>query len=430
MTDFICVGHGMGVTPSQPTNQFAAEASCQPGIGTPSQPHLEALIHDFNQPRLADSVKHNNRLSRFSISLLFFLLHITTTAPDSDEFHQFVDALAADADFADEGTDLHLEQEQEPQDLADEDVACGQDAETPSPKKMDRSVIDILIEEIEKACGPVPTMDNQQYPLTQCGQGVPNVIGTYLLHGIPAGTDAEDDTKHRVYCGQAMSVKPRNHKSVGLRQRSQQHWSHIYSKSKDAKNSLHAYDRLGDVEIARVEIALLSAFPFPRAGTGEALRQFCYIASLVETIDILLIGSISQTSVKPFGPYTGLPHGLSLQPGHIPQRSFEGLNRALPIKQMSKIFGHLIASTTWSTPEIRCLMSVIERNEEQVYHHFNASPIQWDYLVTELCAHSICKTTAEIKSIHGILMIDSDSGLSTCRASRWRLIWNQIYRVK
>ncbi|KAH6871422.1 hypothetical protein B0T10DRAFT_591160 [Thelonectria olida] len=129
---------------------------------------------------------------------------------------------------------------------------------------------------------------------------------------------------------------------------------------------------------------------------GEALRHFVYLMTLVETIDVFLIDSVSQSSGKAFGPHSGLPHGLSLRPLHLPQRSFEGLNRALPIKQISKIFGSTI----------------------------------WDYLATQLRARSICKTTADIKSIYAILAGDPDSGLVTCRASRWRFIWTEIYRVK
>ncbi|KAL9569542.1 hypothetical protein ACKAV7_006597 [Fusarium commune] len=178
--------------------------------------------------------------------------------------------------------------------------------------------IDVLANGMEKACGPTPDIESlrsfrcraalscsdegsmfrvlEQYPLTQSGLGVPNVIGTYLLHGIPAGTDATDNSKHLVYCGQAMAVKPQNYKAVGLRQRSQRHWAHIHAKSEHAKQALYAHKRFADDAIDRAEIALLSAFPFPRPGMGNALRHMTYIASLAETIDILLLDAVSDAS--------------------------------------------------------------------------------------------------------------------------------------
>ncbi|KAF5978210.1 homeodomain-containing protein [Fusarium bulbicola] len=352
----------------------------------------------------------------------------------TNEYHEFMAGLAVEAD-------LYLEQDeeqgQEQQDMVDEDEASNQDENLPPlPQTMSLAHFDVLINEMEKACGQAPTMDARKSfrtraalgqrkqqtlfkiletnTLTQSGAEVPNIIGIYMIHGIPAGADAADESKHQAYCGQAMALKPmNNNKSVGIQQR-----------------PLHVHRRLSEAKVDKVEVAVLSAFPCPHPEMGDVLLHLPYIASLAETVDILLTDSICDTSARAFGPHAGLPQGFLLQTEHIPRRSFEGLNRALPIKQSMNVFGHLVASMTWSLPDIKCLMHIIEQNEDRVYLHFQKKTIQWDFIVKELRANSIYKTVDEVMSIYDVLRRDPDSGLLTCRASLWRLIWREIWRVK
>ncbi|RFN49576.1 homeodomain-like protein [Fusarium flagelliforme] len=275
----------------------------------------------------------------------------------------------------------------------------------------------------------------ESYPLSSGAKLVPNCIGTYFVWGEPrhAATDENADcSDYTGYCGQALSLRPDNCGSIGIRQRAMRHWTEltkVRSSTTATKGSLHVYDRLADARIAKVEISVLSVFPLPRAEMGDAIKHLHYIAALAETIDILILDCVDRTG-RNFGPNTALPYGLSLRPESVPQRSFEGSNRALPLKQTSKGFGALMISLTWTQHQTSCLHSIIEEHEDQVYKHGQQSPIQWQFLVDKLCDHGITKSIEDIKSLYDVLMADPRSGFLSCRASRWRFVWSTIYQVK
>ena len=168
-----------------------------------------------------------------------------------------------------------------------------------------------------------------------------------------------------------MSVRLDKSGSLGIRQRAQRHWEDIVKvKSGTGEGSLSAHDRFAQVD--QVEITALSVFPSPRATMGDAARHLYYIATLAETIDMLLLNCIDPAS-GPFAHYTGLPHGLSLRPKIVPSRSLNGLNRAISLKQMGCCRTKI--STTWPQREIRSLVQIINEHENQVYCHFGHSPI-------------------------------------------------------
>ncbi|VTO93269.1 unnamed protein product [Fusarium graminearum] len=266
------------------------------------------------------------------------------------------------------------------------------------------------------------------HELRSCGEEIPNVIGTYFIHGELTEINSAGETDHIGYSGQALSIKPDKRKSVGIRQRARSHWKEMMKFKLDPnkyKDALHMYHRLEGVD--KVELAVLSVFPFPQTAMGNASRHLYYIASLAETIDILLLDCVNLVG-KPFGHHSALPHGMSLRPKDVPLRSFEGLNRALPIKQMG--FGPHLSSVTWSPKEICRMIEIINQHEDQVYLHFVGKPIQWEFLAEKLRSYRILKTIDEIKSLYAQLVTDSSSGILTYRASQWRYIWKNIYNVK
>ncbi|KAG8350387.1 hypothetical protein FVEN_g11427 [Fusarium venenatum] len=128
----------------------------------------------------------------------------------------------------------------------------------------------------------------ESHTLVPDGKGILNMIGIYFLHGVPEDSDTADLSEHSGYCGQAMSMRPDGNGSVGIRQRAAGHWTKISktkSSSEKIKGSLHAHDRLAHAGIAKVEISVLTVFPFPRIEMGDTIKHLYFIAAfLVEKL--------------------------------------------------------------------------------------------------------------------------------------------------
>jgi hypothetical protein len=177
---------------------------------------------------------------------------------------------------------------------------------------------------------------------------------------------------------------------------------------------------------------VLSVYPFSKAEMGNTLQHFVCRLTLVEAIDIILIGSLSMPEAGGSTLYTGSQHGVSLRPSWLPSRTCEELNRALPIKQYNKLLGTSVVSTSWSPQDVVSLISLVERYERDIYVHVrsNQGVIQWDFLVAQLCVQGVHKTKAEVMAMHAQLVRNPESGFISCRASTWKLIWAQVHRVK
>lgn len=315
-------------------------------------------------------------------------------------------------------------------------------------------------------------------PFTPCGSAIPNVIGTYLLHGLSNGQQGEArgndgpssewvslrnvrsttqnafraDTnsgaeprnsvaetsqfksQHLVYCGQAAGVSHRGiQPALGLRFRSLRHYKEI-SKAKAgraSKAALYVHRRLANSDVVNVNFAVLSVFPFPEQSMKNVLHHFMYLLTLAETIDVILLDTLDarcSTVSLVNEPWHGPPRRLS----QLLSRNWEGLNRALPIKQAVRSIGTLVASFSWSSQEIVALVNTIEKHEREVYTHGGPRKhaVQWDTLVELLHGQGICKTKAEVMGMYASLASSPGSGLITFRSSGWKLIWTRIHQVK
>lgn len=318
----------------------------------------------------------------------------------------------------------------------------------------------------------------ESLPLTPCGSAIPSVIGTYLLHGLSNGQqggarvnhgqsseqvslrDAQSteqsafradahsgadpcnsvaeasqlELQHLVYVGQGASVSHTGiPPSMGLRARSQGHYRQI-SRAKAGqadKRALHAHRRLGDSNVVDVHLAVLSIFPFPKLSMN-VLTHFMYLLTLAETIDIILLGTFGARGLGNVSVFDELSDGSSQSLSRVFSRNWEGLNRALPIKQVVRSVGSLIATFSWSSEETVTLINIIEKHEKEVYVHDGPkkNAVEWDTLVELLRDQGIRKTKAEVISQYTRLAGNPGSGLITCRASSWRLIWARIHQVK
>lgn len=127
-------------------------------------------------------------------------------------------------------------------------------------------------------------------------------------------------------------------------------------------------------------------FPFPTPEMGEnTLRHHLPILTLVETVDVFLIDSLGTLKDSDVARCIGPREGLSsLRPERLPHRTYEGLNRAVPVNQTNKRLGGLIVSTSWSPQEVASFISVVEEHEHNVYVHSPSglTCIQYDFLAS------------------------------------------------
>ncbi|KAF5259533.1 hypothetical protein FOXYS1_9836 [Fusarium oxysporum] len=203
------------------------------------------------------------------------------------------------------------------------------------------------------------------FPVTECGSAVPNVNGTYLLHGVRASD--KDPSLDQIYVGQAAAVKLNSTGAVGVRKRAMQHHDHI---SPGGEKFLHFHQRLSEPDIERVDVTVLSMFPYPTPDMGEeVLRHYTALLTLVETIGVLLIDSLSTSGFSNIAMFTSL--------------SLNGIIK-----------------------------------------------VDFEIIVSQLELRGVRKTKAEVLKDYRMLASNPNSGLTTCKTVRWQRIWDQVYRVK
>jgi hypothetical protein len=270
-------------------------------------------------------------------------------------------------------------------------------------------------------------------PLTHCGSSAPNVLGTYLLHGMH-----KDDPEKRedlVYVGQSAAVTPTDTGAVGLRARLEQHLQDILRyRTLDAsrKRALYVHQRLSSDQIDKVRFGVLSVFPFPNVGMGEFLRHFLSLMTLAETVDILLVGSLCDLEPGVSFRFIGSLPKTTLRLLSLPRRTYEGLNRALPTKQPNQRLGTLIVNADWSPQDVECFMSLVEQHEQEVYIHGRSghSGVQWDFLVAKLLEQGVVKTKRQVISVYQLLRRNRELGFISLQVSRWKTRWTYLHGVK
>ncbi|KAF4465687.1 Aminodeoxychorismate synthase [Fusarium albosuccineum] len=276
----------------------------------------------------------------------------------------------------------------------------------------------------------------ETFPLSQQGEGIPNVIGIYLLYGPQLRYEVRGEDL--VYVGQTIAMRsdPKK-KRIGIRLRSTQHWQSI-TKCRAAlerragiparSDILWAHRRLASPEIGETRLAVLSVFPFPTAEMGSAIFHYAYLLTLAETIDAVFLASYQQKGAVTSNA-RGSQNSLPLRP-RMPQAVFEGLNRELPSKQDIRR-GLSILSIHWSPDEINTFIHIVQQNQSSVYHHMTCNPgVQWDTLVKLLQAQGIVKSRYQIYCLYRALQSRPDLHFTSYQTSHWRFMWAEIFRLK
>ncbi|KAK2132826.1 hypothetical protein NOF04DRAFT_1354376 [Fusarium oxysporum II5] len=219
-----------------------------------------------------------------------------------------------------------------------------------------------------------------------------------------------------IYVGQAAAVKLNSTGAVGVRKRAMQHHDHI---SPGGEKFLHVHQRLSEPDIERVDVTVLSMFPYPTPDMGEeVLRHYTALLTLVETIDVLLIDSLSTSGFSNIAVCIGSWEGLEdLRPPCLPRRSYEGLNRALPCNQGRPRLDGLVASLTWNPHDLELMIEIVDKHEQDVHVTSLNGIIKVDFetIVSQLELRGVRKTKAEVVKGYRMLASNPNSGLTTCK---------------
>ncbi|KAH7212603.1 hypothetical protein DER44DRAFT_882169 [Fusarium oxysporum] len=219
-----------------------------------------------------------------------------------------------------------------------------------------------------------------------------------------------------IYVGQAAAVKLNSTGPVGVRKRAMQHHDHI---SPGGEKFLHVHQRLSEPDIERVDVTVLSMFPYPTPDMGEeVLRHYTALLTLVETIDVLLIDSLFTSGFSNIAVCIGSWEGLEdLRPPRLPRRSYEGLNRALPCNQGRPRLDGLVASLTWSPHDLELMIEIVDKHEQDVHVTSLNGIIKVDFetIVSQLELRGVRKTKAEVVKGYRMLASNPNSGLTTCK---------------
>ncbi|KAH7322914.1 hypothetical protein B0I35DRAFT_190270 [Stachybotrys elegans] len=216
----------------------------------------------------------------------------------------------------------------------------------------------------------------ESLPLSEGGDGIPNILGIYLVHGHHADS-TEDDL---AYVGQCGSMKPDWNGALGARLRAKQHHNDILrcrnalpveATTRDAarsavKGTLWVHQRLANPDISAIGFSLLSVFPFPHSALGRENIHFRFLLSVAETLDVLLMTSLRSKDNLPINEGYRLLSGRTLRPSHLPRWKLEGLNRVLPSNQPVTI-GSPLWSMCWSPDKISTFMDLVREHKSEVH---------------------------------------------------------------
>ncbi|KAH6981350.1 hypothetical protein BKA56DRAFT_673753 [Ilyonectria sp. MPI-CAGE-AT-0026] len=413
---------------------------------------------------------------------------LPTLARELDELHNLVEIVVAEEEIKNPDTSFFTEDPRQDtdDDLGEQDLETFSDFDDVDSEVSDSEsvndngddgtlgclqmcpeVIDTLIAEVERAhnceteehdfefllhplvrsyrcrnaVGQQPTSQQdtlsglEYFPLSENLAAVPNVVGTYLLHGIRAF--CQDSAKDPRYVGQAASMSITDSGAVGIRLRGGQHCTSVKTCKcglKSAKRPLRVHNRLAKSDITGIEIAVLSLFPFPVPQLGEdTLLHFLSILTLAETIDVILLDTLSPLKDYEYRLRVGSKEGLAaLKPGNVPRRLHEGLNRAIPLIQGSSRLKGVPYSTSWSPSEVAVFIQTVEEYENDVYVHGvkGTTCVQYDFLVSRLRLSGLHKTRAEVVTLYRALAQNPNSDFISRQSSRWRSVWTEVYGVK
>lgn len=232
-----------------------------------------------------------------------------------------------------------------------------------------------------------------------------------------------------IYTGQAGRVSGIT--DIGIRRRARDHWSCILRRKKLPKrdpNDLWVYRRISHVDIEEVSLATLTVLPYPKYFTHDASFHIPFLLTLAETIDIIYLRSVAPGNAASAHPWSG-EYAFKLRPCSMPRSPFEGLNRALPLKQPMVPFGSVTSRRFWPPTDVAAFVDVFAKHQHQIYSD-SVPGNKWDLVVKLLDQQGISKSRSQVQSLYHQLARDRTSGLITFTINMWQQHWSGLVRLK
>ncbi|KAF4472985.1 Aminodeoxychorismate synthase [Fusarium albosuccineum] len=269
---------------------------------------------------------------------------------------------------------------------------------------------------------------------------IPSVIGTYFLHGQRrlGGALVHD----MAYVGQASSLRKASQGQAGIQKRGKEHQSRIHEvkamklnngplqELKDSHRFNWVHRRISHEDIGQVTMTVLTVLPFPRCHMHQASLHIPYLLTMAETIDMILLGTTARYLSNRGSTEFGALWGHKLRSDRLPKPSFDGLNRALPIKQPQQKFGRLMTRVFWSPGEVTTFINVIRQHHTVVYRLKRPRSIDWDRLLSLLKQQGVHKTTTQASNLYDDLSQHPECGLLTLGTAAWQHRWDLVVKLK
>lgn len=115
----------------------------------------------------------------------------------------------------------------------------------------------------------------------------------------------------------------------------------------------------------------------------------------------------------------------AIRPADMPQPPYEGLNRALPIAQVTKFYS--LEKRNWSPAEVDIFMEIFKNHASEVY---GAGSIRWDVVERHLKDRGVNKQKNHASSLYHELAANPESGLLSFRNMKYRYFWSRIFDLK
>ncbi|KAM5370686.1 hypothetical protein ACJZ2D_008400 [Fusarium nematophilum] len=189
------------------------------------------------------------------------------------------------------------------------------------------------------------------------------------------------------------------------------HEAQDQGKQKTKRNQpLYCYQQLADPSVGPVRVTILSIFPFTEGQHGNYLMHLQFFLMLAESIDMVMVGSLSPARNPMADLYAA-----------------RGLNRALPLKQGGKPFGAHPLSFLCSQAEMRTIIAVSQNSATSIYNIESARKgVNYELIARLMRDQGVDKSVDDVKRIYKHLERRSNTGFVSLRVHKFTEYWKEL----
>ncbi|CAH0049269.1 unnamed protein product [Clonostachys solani] len=219
--------------------------------------------------------------------------------------------------------------------------------------------------------------------------------------------------------------RAKEHRDIVRRRKSR---GQLGLQTKRKVDDIWAHRRISHVDIEEVRLAILTVLPYPKYFIHSASCHVPYLLSLAEAIEVIYLGTIAPVKDDPLRSWAR-EYGFKLRPRSMPPPPFEGLNRALPLKQSTPHFGSINAREFWTPAEVMTFIDVFAEHQHQIYSEL-APGDKWDTVVKLLERQGLSKNSRQVRLLYIQLSQDRTAGLVTSSVYMWQQHWHGLVALK